>query len=310
MSLIADPFSSLLAFIEELDNGDDSIELFSDGVDAVVLRVVDPSMVLSILHEAKGLMLMSGTLPSSEYIQKVWSLGENLESVNVERDYPDDYYGVFPKDAKKFETDTSVTTTYTRRTATTWSRYAEIIEHAYEESAKSVLVCCPSYDLAEKISQHLRSPFIIEQKKTSHAEVSSKLLDDLSSRYIVLSVARGKLLEGVEFTSEEGDRLRRQQQQSLIDTVVIAGIPYAVPDEYHDYRARRILARLGVSEEESPNNFSNLKFEYFLKQPALVTVRQAIGRAVRSSEDRARIILADSRFAQDPFWKDGLGAPE
>ena len=296
MDLISDPFSSLIAFLDDL-NENDSLELFSDGLDAIVLRVVDPSVVLSILKDAKGLLLMSGTLPSADYIQKVWSLGENPESINVERDYSQDYHSVFPRNARTFEFNTSVTTTFVKRTAATWSQYAEIIERAFGESTKSVLVCCPSYDLADKISQHLKSPFIVEQKKTSHAEIASKL-NGLSSRYIVLSVARGKLLEGVEFTSN-GDG------QSLIDTVVIAGIPYSVPDEYHDYRARRILARLNVSDEDP--NFTNLKFEYFLKQPALVTVRQAIGRAIRSPEDRVKVLLLDSRFAADHFWKDGLG---
>ncbi|MHB8567918.1 MAG: helicase C-terminal domain-containing protein [Nitrososphaerales archaeon] len=291
MSLIADPFSSLLAFIDELD--DDSLELFSDGADAIVLRVVDPAVVLSILNEARGLMLMSGTMPGEDYVKKVWAIGKDTEAISVEREYAQEYYSVFPKDARRFELDSSVTSTYARRTASTWEKYAEIVEDAYSQTGSNVLVCCPSYDLAEKISQHLKSPLIVERKGTAHAEVASKLSE---GKHIVMSVARGKLLEGVEFTANG---------LSLIDTVVIAGIPYAVPDEYHDYRARRILARLGIGEEDE--NFSRIKFEYFSKQPALVTVKQAIGRAVRSPGDRARIILADSRFASDFFWTSGLG---
>ena len=300
--LIQDPFSSLMGFFEALESEDDSLDLFSEGVSSLVLRVVDPSVILSVLNKSKGLMLMSGTLPSQDYIRKVWSLGERSEFIDVERDFPAEYESKFPPEAKRFKVVRSVTTSFTQRTESLWEKYGAIIEEACSSATKHVLVCCPSYQVAEKISRHLESPFILEQKSTTHAEISARLRDPEGPRYILLSVARGKLLEGVEFTSSE-DGL------SLIDTVVIAGIPYTVPDEYHDYRTEKIMGRLGIKKDDP--GYKSSKFEYFMRQPALVTIRQAIGRSIRSPEDYATIVLADSRFLEDSeFWTRGIGITE
>jgi DNA excision repair protein ERCC-2 len=139
---------------------------------------------------------------------------------------------------------------------------------------------------------------------TGHEEVLRKLQQgrEEGKRYAVISVAHGKLVEGIEFVDEEtGD--------SLIDAVVIAGIPYPVPDEYNRRRARSILKRLGIQEggenESGDIDVGRLKAMYFLMGPASMAVRQAIGRAIRTPRDRATIFLADSRF-NEPFWREEL----
>ncbi len=137
---------------------------------------------------------------------------------------------------------------------------------------------------------------------TSHEEVLRKLQEgrEEKKRYAIISVAHGKLVEGIEFIDEDkGD--------SLIDTVVIAGIPYPVPDAYHRRSAESILKRLGTEEGGYSDDgvyidVGRLKAMYFLMQPALIAVRQAIGRAIRTPSDRATIFLADSRF-NEPFWR-------
>ena len=97
--------------------------------------------------------------------------------------------------------------------------------------------------------------------------------------------------------------------ESLIDVVVVAGIPYPVPDEYHRRRAVTILKRLGIEEwgydDATGDSAGVLMARYFLMQPALMAVRQVIGRAIRTPRDRATIFLADSRF-NEPFWKQEL----
>ncbi len=199
-----------------------------------------------------------------------------------------------------------MTTRFADRAESTWERYAYIIDVAYSSSEKNVLVCVPSYGIAEKVSRHLSIPYIREWKMTSHQEVLRKLQEgrEEKKKYAMISVAHGKLVEGIEFVDEEmGD--------SLIDTVVIAGIPYPVPDAYHRRRAESILRRLGIEEggdnyyDSDGNSLGTLKARYFLMQPALMAVRQAIGRAIRTPRDRATIFLADSRF-NEPFWRQEL----
>ena len=302
---ISDPFSPLLSFVRALE--DDGLELFSEGKGALSLKLVDPAENLVALNEAKALFMMSGTMPDADYVRKVWGLEREIEEIRVERDYAEDYFAVFPKDARRFELVDSVTTRFADRAESTWERYAYIIDVAFSSSEKNVLVCVPSYGMAEKVSRHLSIPHIREWKMTSHQEVLRKLQEgrEEKKRYAMISVAHGKLVEGIEFVDEEmGD--------SLIDTVVIAGIPYPVPDAYHRRRAESILRRLGIEEggdsyyhDRDGNSIGTLKARYFLMQPALMAVRQAIGRAIRTPRDRATIYLADSRF-NEPFWRQEL----
>ncbi len=244
-------------------------------------------------------------MPGADYVSKVWGLKREIEEIRVERDYPQDYYSVFPRDARRFELVDSVTTRFAERAESTWERYAYIVDIAHSSSEKNVLVYVPSCSIAEKVSRHLAIPHIREWKMTSHEEVLRRLHDgrEEKKRYAMISVAHGKLVEGIEFVDEhKGD--------SLIDTVVIAGIPYPVPDEYHRRRAESILKRLGTEEGGYSNDggyidVGRLKAMYFLMQHALIAVRQAIGRAIRTPSDRATIFLADSRF-NEPFWREEL----
>ena len=300
----SDPFYPLLNFVGALE--DEGMELFSEGDGALTLKLVDPAENLGALNEAKALFMMSGTMPGADYVGKVWGLKREIEEIRVERDYAQDYYSVFPRDAKRFELVDSVTTRFAERAESTWEGYAHIIDAAYSSSEKNVLVCVPSYSIAEKVSRHLAIPHIREWKMTSHEEVLRRLQDgrEEKKKYAIISVAHGKLVEGIEFVDEErGD--------SLIDTVVIAGIPYPVPDEYLRRRAESILKRLGIeeggyySDDGLYIDAGRLKVMYFLMQPALTAVRQAIGRAIRTPSDRATIFLADSRF-NEPFWREEL----
>ena len=90
--------------------------------------------------------------------------------------------------------------------------------------------------------------------------------------------------------------------KSLIDCVVIAGIPYPVPDDLYKLRLARVTDRLGI--EDGTREIGNFEREYFRHQPALKTVKQAIGRAVRYPEDSAKVILADSRFNEENWKRD------
>jgi DNA excision repair protein ERCC-2 len=300
---ISDPFFPLLNFVGALE--DEGLELFSQGKEELSLKLVDPAENLGALNEAKALFMMSGTMPGADYVSKVWGLTREIEEIRVERDYAGDYYSVFPRDAKRFELVDSVTTRFGERAESTWERYAYIIDVAYSSSQKNVLVCVPSYSIAEKVSRYLSIPHVREWKMTGHEEVLRKLQEgrEERKRYAVISVAHGKLAEGIEFIDEENGA-------SLIDTVVIAGIPYPVPDEYNRRRAMSILKRLGMGEGDVYDDGSivdvgRLKAMYFLMAPASMAVRQAIGRAIRTPQDRATIFLADSRF-NEPFWREEL----
>ena len=97
----------------------------------------------------------------------------------------------------------------------------------------------PADKIAKEISESLISPFILEERATSHADVLERVM---RNRCVVLAVANGKLMEGVEFVDY-------RDNSSLVDLIIIVGIPYGVPDEYHDYRSDTIMRRLGYTDK-------------------------------------------------------------
>ncbi len=279
---LRNPFYAAHSFLSNIDN--ESYELFSEGSGNISLKVVDPASTLSILNESRVLLLMSGTMPPADYVQKVWGI-EGCEEIRVSKDYDEDYHSVFPRRSRKVEVIDGVSSAYNQRKGEDWiRRYVEIIQSAFKLGSLSTLVCCPSYSIASKINNELRvEKKYLETRATSVQEV----MDVLGSRLIILAVARGKILEGVEFVKNGA---------SLIDSVVVAGVPYPVPDDLYKWRVKKIMSRLGVSTNE---------FRYFMQIPALTVVKQAIGRAIRFPADTVSVYLADSRF-RDPLFMGEL----
>jgi DNA excision repair protein ERCC-2 len=105
-------------------------ELFSYGPGRLLFRSVDPSLVLSALNDASVLILMSGTMPPADYVERVWGI-PGCEEIRITRDYPDDYYSVFPREAKRLEIFENVSTKYDERNDELWTKYAELIDQAF-----------------------------------------------------------------------------------------------------------------------------------------------------------------------------------
>ncbi|MEM2276932.1 MAG: helicase C-terminal domain-containing protein, partial [Thermoproteota archaeon] len=96
-----------------------------------------------------------------------------------------------------------------------------------------------------------------------------------NNKCITLGVARGKISEGVDLTSEGA---------SLLSAVVIVGLPYPKRNEMHE-------ALLKYYEKK----FGEKAFEYASTAPCIVALAQMAGRLIRSQEDRGVIIIMDSR---------------
>lgn len=294
---LRNPFFSIANFVEKLKKDQDDYELFSEGSGNLAIKLVDPAPSLQILKEPDILVLMSGTMPSSAYVEKVWGV-DGCKEISVQSKYGEDYYSVFRRDSLEFKLihDQQVSTGWGNRRSAgekLWQEYSKIIDRAFDEESKfSVLVCCPSYHVARKISYYVTVPKFVEDRHTSIQEV--KKLITAGGRRAIVAVAHGKLLEGVEFV---------QDNKSMIDCVIVAGIPYPVPDDLYKLRLEKVTRRLGI--EDGTPEIGQFEREYFRHQPALMAVKQAIGRAVRYPEDRAKVILADDRF-KSPRWHSDL----
>ncbi len=238
---------------------------------------VDPCSVVSKpLREARAAVLLSGTLPPRDYFLKALCLeGRTVTEYRAEaRGTTGHAVG-----AEKYRTVIAsyLTSKYTRRGEDTYRLYAETIELLYQHTGRALLVVFPSYELMHSVARLVGEGVVrvLEDRATTITEVQSIVE---SRRHVaVFSVASGKLVEGVEYRDREG--------RSLLETVFLAGVPYPQLDDYlEDYLAhvtgsddsRRILEALTVL--------------------ATTRARQALGRAIRSEEDRAIYVLGDHRF--------------
>ncbi len=245
------------------------------GYKFLAVKPVEPAILTSVLGIPRRLILMSGTLPDREYVVRVWGVSGEVDYVNVEEEYGP----VFPHSRRLWVIVWDVTSKWELRGEEMWAKYARLVENAYKLSRKNVLVITTSYNEARNIAKYVEGvPLFLEERDTIHAEVVEFAR---RGKGVILAVASGKLSEGVEFVDEGG--------HSLVDVVVVAGIPFPQPDDYTRERTRRLAERLSVNY-----------YEALMRQAAII-VRQAIGRSIRRDGDSLIAVLGDKRY-RNPKW--------
>lgn len=156
-------------------------------------------------------------------------------------------------------------------------KYAEVIKDVFNHAQSNVLVYFVSYDFKEMVKEYLKGvPFIEENRDTTHKEILELMK---SGKYAVLLVMKGKESEGVEFRDSKTNK-------NLFSDVILAGYPY--PD-ITDAMVRRHIKKL--------SDITKRDFDDIANELAMITVKQTIGRAIRSPDDEVNIYLCDSRYS-------------
>ncbi|MCD6488401.1 MAG: ATP-dependent DNA helicase [Desulfurococcales archaeon] len=245
----------------------------------LTLKPIDPSIaVKDVFENAKAIILSSGTLPPPDYYRDVLGINRSIVYYDVE-----EIHGpVFPPENRIALVLTYVTSKYTKRSRTIYNIYADIVEALWNNLGNGVfLVVYPSYEFMNNVISSIRGEIdmIVERENTTISTVLEVTRE--KRKLVVNSVAGGKLTEGIELRSRSGE--------SLVKVVLVAGIPYPLPDDYLELSRKNLAARVGEDKA-----WSHLFFDV-----ATTRVRQALGRAIRSPQDRALFILADHRY-MDP----------
>lgn len=260
--------SRLVKFFERLN--DEEFDLFSYN-DGLILKMVLPSKIIRLFTDIYGMkVLMSGTLPPNDYINKVWAIDGLYIDVDKEfKLYSDQRLGYLVS---------NVTTRYTEREKN-YGKYAKIITELCEKNNDVKLIVYPSYDVMKNVlkyvSQNILSKSIVEDLYTKIEYVKDEVL---RGKINIHAVAGGKLTEGIELVDENG--------LSLIKYVVLVGVPYPDVNDYMKVKSEKI-SKL-VSEKDV------FRYAYYI--PALLLSKQAIGRAIRSEKDKVKVLLLDWRF--------------
>ena len=104
---------------------------------------------------------------------------------------------------------------------------------------------------------------------------------NMNKKVLLAGVFGGKLSEGIDYSN------------NILDSVICIGIPIAPPSIFSDSLREFLEGKFG----------KNKGWLYGSIQPAVNSVIQAMGRPIRSSKDRAAIVLLDNRHLNDTYRK-------
>ena len=247
-------------------------------------HLLDPSIVsVPIFSKSSGSILMSGTLYPPQMYSDLLGLS-SLQNVTHR-----EYSSPFDKHNKPVSIATNVTTRFKQRGPENTAKIRDHIYAVAKETPGHIAVFAPSYKQLEEFVGNDGWPnrtLIKESSKWSKSEVD-QIIPDLEKyrkakkKVLLAGVFGGKLSEGIDYSN------------NILDAVICIGIPIAPPSVFSD-----------ALREFLENKFGKDKgWLYGSIQPAVNSVIQAMGRPIRSSNDRAFIVLLDKRHVDYTYKK-------
>lgn len=259
---------------------------WDDAGTALHVRLLDPGVparkVFDGVHSA---ILMSGTLTPPETIRDL--LGLESERTTV-RTYP----SPFPPEHKVVAVAQGMSTRYRDRTDEQWNRMAMQIADVCGAASGNVAVFAPSYAILRDLRIALELQGIgedgdrerIDEEPGMTKQERDGVLDRLEGARrrgtgaLLLGVLGGSFSEGVDY------------KDNLLSAIFIAGLPLAPPD-------LEVEASIGYFEKRFPGR-GRL---YAYVAPAMNKAMQAMGRGIRSGDDKCALILLDERYNAPPY---------
>ncbi len=231
---------------------------------------LDPSIAAGAMRDSHATVSMSGTLtPMEEYRD---SLGLPQDTMMRHMASP------FPPENRRVVHVPGVTTRYEvmTRDPEARRRIADQIVELANAVDVNTMVFFPSHTLMESMAHRcvpdIRHRVSIERRGMSQSELMDTVTRFSEHRDTVMfAVMGGRVAEGMDFP---GDAL---------ELAVLVGIPYPKPTA----RQRALM------------HYNDLRFgrgwDYTVKVPAVRRMQQAIGRLIRSEQDRGMAVILDER---------------
>ncbi|MEM1934808.1 MAG: ATP-dependent DNA helicase [Acidilobaceae archaeon] len=253
---------------------------YEEGSLQLISTPLDPAVVVKEpLDLSKASIVMSGTLPPLETFKAIVEVTKPIRYIDVEI-----LYGpLVPRSNVLTLVATDVTTLYRERGAHMYSKIARYLVTISRTLPGPKLVVYPSYDVMKSVTDlmPIDLDIIVESSSTGLDEVEERVRS--SSNVLVNAVAGGKLVEGVEFTDVEG--------KNVLHIVVVIGVPFPLADDFTEMAIKTLSKRFKSQKDARRGFYLSI---------AITRVKQALGRAVRSPEDKAVFVLLDYRY----FRKD------
>ncbi|WP_326493492.1 ATP-dependent DNA helicase [Methanogenium organophilum] len=240
------------------------------------VRNIDPSSTLKDIASYHACAIfISGTLSPVESYRRLYFEDLPVQTLSLPN--------AFPKENRALFCAKDVTSTYRmRRDAGNMERIEGYIR-SFATLHGSLAVYFPSYELLERFTANLpsrlnRKRVFIESSSSSDAAEDLREFMSLPSRGeygIIFGVCGGKWSEGLDYRGE------------LLSGALVLGLPLAPFTE-----VRR------MTNQYFKNKFGKEGEFISYTMPAINRVLQALGRVLRTPEDRGVLMIGESRFLE------------
>ncbi len=277
--------AGLLDIILKFENKKELVLVFNnEKAGKLSCHLLDPSIISKpIFSKSSGSILMSGTLYPPTMYSDILGL-TSLRNVTLK-----EYISPFESHNKPISIATNVTTRYKQRGPENTRKICEHIYSVAKETPGHIAIFAPSYKLLNEFIDNEGWPnrLVIKEKSDWKKSEIDQIIPDLEKyrkikqKILLAGVFGGKLSEGIDYNN------------NILDAVICIGIPVPPPSVFSD-------ALKGFLETKFGRNKGWL---YGSMQPAINSVIQAMGRPIRSSKDKAFIVLLDSRHLDQNYRK-------
>jgi DNA excision repair protein ERCC-2 len=172
--------------------------------------------------------------------------------------------------------DKNLTMKYQGRSPERYLYYSQTIKKLAEVIPGHTLVFTPNYEISTVLANQLETTYF-ERPHQPFEKLKDSLINS-KRKEILIAPARGKISEGIEFV---------KNNRSMISAVIIAGLPYPPPSKSLNAIIQEYSKFWG--EYQATNYMTYLQ--------AIVSMRQALGRMIRSEKDIGAWIILDNRIS-------------
>ncbi len=233
------------------------------------LYLKDPRTILDPIKLTKQMILISGTFSPLNYFANFLGLTDSHKITVMSEKIGKNRIILTTSDPK-------LSMKYQVRSRDSYLYYGEVINRLVEVIPGHVLVFAPNYELTAVLANLIGTKYIEQPNQRITKLINS--VKAATEKVVVIAPARGKISEGIEFVKDD---------RSIISAVIIAGLPYPPPS--------RSLKE--IIEEYSKFWGETAATSYMNYLQAIVTMKQALGRMIRSENDIGSWIILDNRIS-------------
>ena len=276
--------SSLASKMKFLQYGDDDryVCIMKRGETSQDISVeaycLDPSIILEQMRRSLTIQVSATLEPLHLYINMTGFANHSFLNIGQ----------IFPEENLLSLYDKDLTTKYETMDSNMEMRIAERIMQIVGKTGKRTLVLFPSFNIMGRIMKHLDAydSTLVERRDLKAVEFNRMISKFRQEGGTMFGVIGGRMSEGIDLPGK------------LLEVLIIVGIPFPRPD-----------IRQKILSSYYDHEFGN-GWEYAFLFPAIIRLKQAMGRVIRSETDRGVIVILDNRVPMFSNYIDSRVASE